>query len=102
MPAALTGTNSPFARWLEAWISRAEVSLPAPAGPVISMRLLAGATLAMVWRRCWAAAEPPGKPSGVALSVRSRRFSRFSDADSSARSTTSSSRSDLNGFSRKS
>ena len=45
MPAALTARTRPWRDGLAAWISRAEVSLPAPAGPVISTRLLAGADL---------------------------------------------------------
>ena len=46
--------------------------------------------------------ERPRKPSGARVCWRKRRFSRFSEACSSARSMTSSRRSDLNGFSRKS
>ena len=52
-------------------------SLPEPGGPEISTRLLAGATLAISWRSCWAAAERPIRPSGVMAWVRRRRFSRF-------------------------
>ena len=48
MPAALMTTNSPLALGLAAWIRRAAVSLPAPGGPEISTRLLAGATLVII------------------------------------------------------
>jgi len=102
MPAALMATNSPLARGLAAWIMRATVSLPEPAEPVISTRLLAGATLAIICRNCWAARDRPIRPSGVRAWVRRRRFSRRRLADSMARSTISNSRSDLNGFSRNS
>ncbi len=101
-PAALMATNSPRPRELPSWISRAASSLPAPGGPAMRMRLLVGATREIMLRSCWAAAERPLSPSGVIACVRRRRFSRLSAAASSARSTTSSRRSDLKGFSRKS
>ncbi len=89
-------------RLLEPWISRATSSLPEPGGPETSTRLLAGATLAISWRRAWAAADLPIRPSELKLCTRRRRFSRLRLAASRARSTTSSRRSDLNGFSRNS
>jgi len=56
----------------------------------------------MVVRRVWAAAERPISPAGVMTWARSRLFSRFSVAASRARWITTTSRSDLNGFSMKS
>ena len=70
--------------------------------PEIITRLLAGATFAIMPRSCWAAWEWPIMPSGVRVCTRRRRFSRRRALVSRARWTTSSSRSDLNGFSRKS
>ena len=101
-PAAEMATNSPRARGLPSWISRAVSSLPAPGGPAIRMRLLVGATREIMLRSCPAAAERPTSPSGAMAWVRRRLFSRFSEADSSARSISSSRRSALKGFSRKS
>ena len=66
------------------------------------LRLLAWATLAMVPRSAWAAWDRPIRPDGVIVWARRRRFSRFSVAASMALSTTTTSRSDLNGFSMKS
>src|SRR5271154_221548 len=59
MPAAFRAMNSPLARGLAAWISRATISLPEPGGPEIRSRLLAEATLTIRCRSCWAAAEQP-------------------------------------------
>ena len=102
MPAAEIATNSARARGLASWIWRATSSLPEPGGPAIRMRLLAGATLEMVLRSACAATDLPIRPLGVSVWARRRRFSRFREAASSARSTTTTSRSDLNGFSMKS
>ena len=95
-------TNSARARGLFSWIWRATNSLPEPAGPGIRTRLLAWATLLMVERSACAAAERPIRPLGTMVWARSRRFSRLSVAASMARSTTTTRRSDLNGFSMKS
>ena len=95
-------TNSARARGLPSWIWRATSSLPDPAGPEIRTRLLAWATLAMVLRSAWAACDRPIRPEGVMVWARRRRFSRLRVAASMARSTTTTSRSDLNGFSMKS
>ncbi|MNS88169.1 hypothetical protein D3C72_1221330 [compost metagenome] len=76
--------------------------MPEPGGPEISTRLLAGATLAMVPRSSCAAADFPIRPVGAMVWARRRRFSRFSEAASNARSTTTTKRSDLKGFSMKS
>ena len=102
MPAALIATNSLRVRFDAPWINRATVSLPDPGGPEIRTRLLAPASLTIIWRSCWAAIDLPVMPSGVIAWVRRRRFSRLRVAASSARSTTSNSRSDLKGFSRNS
>ena len=48
MLAALMTTKGLLARDEPAWIIRAVSSLPAPDGPEIMMRLLVGATRAMV------------------------------------------------------
>ena len=72
------------ARRERAWISRAATSLPEPAGPVISTRLLVGAILSISWRSCVMAEElPTSSPSSPALSFSSwtsrlqpRRFQR--------------------------
>ena len=48
--AALMTTNGPSARADGVVQVRAASSLPAPEGPTIRMRLLAGATFSMVWR----------------------------------------------------
>ena len=60
------------------------ITVPEPGGPEISTRLFAGATLAMVVRSAWAAADRPMRPVGAATWARSRRFSRFSAEASSA------------------
>ena len=59
MAAALSTTNGPSARADLACITRAASSLPQPDGPVISTRLLVGATLSIAWRSWLMAAERP-------------------------------------------
>ena len=102
MAEQFTTTNGPSARLEPWWISRATVSLPAPEGPVISTRLPVGATRSS-WLRTLAAA--PDEPTNVTSPPARRRrltFSRRSRSASMARSTTSSRRSALKGFSMKS
>ncbi len=81
---------------------RAATSLPEPAGPVISTREPVGATRSTPERSADMAALSPVSPVSAPARRRSSAFSRDSRAASSARRTTSSSRSDLNGFSMKS
>ena len=81
---------------------RAATSLPAPAGPVMSTRLLAGATRSMPWITSRSADESPIRSTSLPARSRSSSFSRLSRAASIARSISSKSRSDLNGFSMKS
>jgi len=81
---------------------RATTSLPEPAGPVISTRLLAGATRSMIWRTWWMAAERPTSWVSVPARRRSSSFSRLRRMASIARLTASTRRSAANGFSMKS
>ncbi len=100
--AQLSATNGPSERRDRAWIIRAATSLPEPAAPEISTRDPVGATRS-IWPRTATIGglSPCRLVSGPARS-RSSAFSRASRAASSARRTTSSSRSDWNGFSMKS
>ena len=100
--AQFSATKGPSARRDLAWISRATVSLPAPGAPVIITREPVGATRsiaarspAMPWPAPIKARSPPARNFNSA-------FSAASLAASSARRTTSSKRSELNGFSMKS
>ncbi len=100
--AQFSATNGPSARRERAWIMRAATSLPEPAGPVISTREPVGATRSTPERSADMAALSPVSPVSAPARRRSSAFSADSRAASSARRTTSSSRSDLNGFSMKS
>ena len=59
--AAETTMNGALARGLQLWIIRAAISLPTPAGPVISTRLPVGATRLIVARTVLIATELPDK-----------------------------------------
>jgi hypothetical protein len=98
--AALITMKGPFVRAEWAWSARAVSSLPAPAGPMIRMRLLAGATFSTTWRNWFIDGDLPTSVDGA--SCLSALTSRLRREVSSARCATSTSRSALNGFSMKS
>ena len=78
---------------------RATISLPEPAGPAIRTRLSVGATRSIAARSWAIGVETPISSASSPTRWRSCWFSRLSRAASMARSTISSSRSALNGFS---
>jgi hypothetical protein len=80
-------------------MARATASLPEPDGPEIMMRLLVGETFSISWRRWFIVADEPTSSVASPLRSRSSRTSRRSLEASSARSATTTRRSDLNGFS---
>ena len=57
--AQLTSTIGPFARAECSWIRCATTSLPVPLGPVMSTRASVGATLSIISRTRWIAADSP-------------------------------------------
>ena len=59
MAAALSTTKGPSARADFMCMTRAASSLPQPDGPVISTRLLVGATFSIAWRSWLMAVERP-------------------------------------------
>ena len=99
MEAALSTTNGPSLRCELSCITRATSSLPEPALPRISTRLLVGATRSRAARSWFMAGDLPIISELTTERSRSSRTSRCSLEASSARSVTSSSRSALKGFS---
>ncbi len=99
MVAAFSTTNGPCLRAESSWSVRATSSLPAPEAPEIMMRLLVGAIFSIIERRWFMAADAPRSRLASPERSRSTLISRRSLEASRARSATSTSRSDLNGFS---
>lgn len=77
----------------KAWIFRAIISLPAPEGPTIKIRLLVGAKHAQLFVGwfAWKERRLPNRSWSPTLTFRSA-FSRFRRADSIARCVTSNNR----------
>ncbi len=102
MVAQFSTTKGPPARFERRCSMRAATSLPLPGGPDSRTRLPVGATRSTAWRSWVIAVDTPISSISVPDLSRSSSFSRFSRADSRARSRISSRRSALNGFSMKS
>ena len=100
--AQFSTTIDPPVRPDAEWIIPATISLPAPGGPVISTRLLVGATFLIADFSCEIPVDVPIRSSTCPTLRRSSSFSLLSRAVSMARLTIGTSRSDLNGFSMKS
>ena len=67
MAAALMTMNGPLTRAEWPWMARAASSLPAPAGPTISTRLLVGETFSTVWRSWFIDDDLPTRVEGDKL-----------------------------------
>ncbi len=100
--AQFSATNGPSDRRERACTMRAATSLPEPAGPWISTREPVGATRSTPARSAAMALLSPVSVVSAPTRSRNSAFSRASLAASSARRAWISSRSDWNGFSRKS